>query len=534
MREANSNVVAIYDRSTFQSYTHPEYNFCMDYDDGGSHSGQFCIHNLSMISYDDWKLKTFYTTSPITNGSGGTYVQGSNDTVIVDLSTNTLYVHIQGIDYEYNISNFFKYDLGNTPLELTEWHIWGNGAEGRIAVRKPEKLTLYDEDLAQKPIPTENFTRDIRRKHYEQKDHIGNVRNTYSDLKLVNLGANTNFAIDLINTTGYYPFGMQMSARTFTNTDNFYNSQGHRYGFQGQEKDDDIKGEGNSINYKYRMHDPRIGRFFSLDPLAPSYPWNSPYAFSENRVIDGIELEGLEFLNVHAIAERKADLIIKASYEIPLGIAGVIGAGAFTVGTAGVGAAAGGATAMMLSIGEVSLGVTHLVMAFDTDYNSTIANSSTVPGLVSRAYGADESTAEIVDLGAGLVPDLLTGGIATNVIDDIAKVGKGGPSALDASLRTINRVKIVKDAYQLGNSEVSSSDINITTDFSGMGSVKRFNGFNGMNFERSIVNVSYIVRDGDTLSGIANQLNTTVENLVTRNNIPDADKIYVGQELTIQ
>ncbi len=43
------------------------------------------------------------------------------------------------------------------------------------------------------------------------------------------------------------------------------------------------------------MHDPRVGRFLSLDPLAPQYPHNSPYAFSENRVIDGIELEGAEF-----------------------------------------------------------------------------------------------------------------------------------------------------------------------------------------------------------------------------------------------
>jgi len=42
------------------------------------------------------------------------------------------------------------------------------------------------------------------------------------------------------------------------------------------------------------MHDPRIGRFFAVDPLAPKYPHNRPYAFSENRVIDGVELEGLE------------------------------------------------------------------------------------------------------------------------------------------------------------------------------------------------------------------------------------------------
>jgi RHS repeat-associated protein len=75
---------------------------------------------------------------------------------------------------------------------------------------------------------------------------------------------------------------------------NFY-----RYGFQGQEKDDEIKGEGNSINYTFRMHDPRIGRFFAIDPLFRKYPHNSPYAFSENRVIDGVELEGLEYISIH-------------------------------------------------------------------------------------------------------------------------------------------------------------------------------------------------------------------------------------------
>jgi RHS repeat-associated protein len=72
------------------------------------------------------------------------------------------------------------------------------------------------------------------------------------------------------------------------------NSSNYRYGFQGQEMDNEIKGEGNSINYTFRMHDPRVGRFFATDPLEKSYPWNSPYAFSENRVIDAVELEGLE------------------------------------------------------------------------------------------------------------------------------------------------------------------------------------------------------------------------------------------------
>ncbi len=73
-----------------------------------------------------------------------------------------------------------------------------------------------------------------------------------------------------------------------------FQSPAYRYGFQGQEKDDEIKGNGNSLNYKFRMHDPRVGRFFAVDPLSKTFPWNSPYAFSENRVVDMKELEGAE------------------------------------------------------------------------------------------------------------------------------------------------------------------------------------------------------------------------------------------------
>lgn len=69
---------------------------------------------------------------------------------------------------------------------------------------------------------------------------------------------------------------------------------GHRYGFQGQEMDKELKGEGNSLNYTLRMHDPRVGGFFAVNPLEKNYPYYSPYAFSENSVIDRVELEGFE------------------------------------------------------------------------------------------------------------------------------------------------------------------------------------------------------------------------------------------------
>jgi RHS repeat-associated protein len=80
---------------------------------------------------------------------------------------------------------------------------------------------------------------------------------------------------------------MQMKERTFA-------AQDYTYGFNGQEQDTELLG--GAVSFKYRIHDPRIGRFLSVDPLAPEYPWNSSYAFAENRVIDGIDLEGAEYM----------------------------------------------------------------------------------------------------------------------------------------------------------------------------------------------------------------------------------------------
>jgi Restriction endonuclease fold toxin 7 len=46
--------------------------------------------------------------------------------------------------------------------------------------------------------------------------------------------------------------------------------------------------------FKYRASDPQIGRLWSIDPLAESYVYNSPYALQENKFGRGVELEGLE------------------------------------------------------------------------------------------------------------------------------------------------------------------------------------------------------------------------------------------------
>ena len=69
---------------------------------------------------------------------------------------------------------------------------------------------------------------------------------------------------------------------------------GYRYFFNGQEADNEVLGDGALHAFEYRMHDTRIGRFWSVDPLAGKFPWNSSYAFAENSPIGFLELEGLE------------------------------------------------------------------------------------------------------------------------------------------------------------------------------------------------------------------------------------------------
>ena len=68
----------------------------------------------------------------------------------------------------------------------------------------------------------------------------------------------------------------------------------YRYGFNGKENDDDVKGIGNQQDYGMRIYDPRLGRFLSVDPLMHEYPWNSTYAFAENDPINFIDIDGAE------------------------------------------------------------------------------------------------------------------------------------------------------------------------------------------------------------------------------------------------
>src|SRR5262245_55546112 len=77
--------------------------------------------------------------------------------------------------------------------------------------------------------------------------------------------------------------------------DRKYNGPNYRFGFNGKESDNEVKGFWNELDYGLRISDPRLGRFLSLDPLIKKYPELTPYQFASNRPIDGTDIDGSEF-----------------------------------------------------------------------------------------------------------------------------------------------------------------------------------------------------------------------------------------------
>jgi RHS repeat-associated protein len=68
----------------------------------------------------------------------------------------------------------------------------------------------------------------------------------------------------------------------------------YRYGFNGKENDNEVKGTGNQQDYGMRIYDPRLGRFLSGDLLTQNYPGLTPYQYASNTPIAAIDIDGLE------------------------------------------------------------------------------------------------------------------------------------------------------------------------------------------------------------------------------------------------
>lgn len=137
---------------------------------------------------------------------------------------------------------------------------------------------MANECIAQ--IVNVSYTRNT--KQYELTNHLGNVLATISDSKKV-----VSNEVTILTTSDYYAFGMEIKERSYSLDEVF------RYGYNGKENDRDW-GTGLIQDYGFRLYNPAVARFLSVDPLSPEYPWYTPYQFAGNKPIQFIDLDGLE------------------------------------------------------------------------------------------------------------------------------------------------------------------------------------------------------------------------------------------------
>jgi len=96
----------------------------------------------------------------------------------------------------------------------------------------------------------------------------------------------------------------------------------YRFGFNGKENDDEVKGEGNQQDYGLRIYDPRIGRFLSVDPLTRDCPMLTPYQYASNTPIQAIDLDGLEGVQyLETQTDKDGNPVIKRVVEVDVHVA---------------------------------------------------------------------------------------------------------------------------------------------------------------------------------------------------------------------
>ncbi|MBP2834248.1 hypothetical protein J8281_18775 [Aquimarina sp. U1-2] len=133
---------------------------------------------------------------------------------------------------------------------------------------------------------------------YEHKDIWNNTRITYADNdhdgKIdftrggTDIDGDGDYHEEIRREQNYYPFGMTWQGINST----IRNAPNSLKTFQGQELTEDLGL--NTHEWRYRMSDRSIGRFWQIDPLSEDYVHNATYAFQENKMGMGRELEGLE------------------------------------------------------------------------------------------------------------------------------------------------------------------------------------------------------------------------------------------------
>ena len=220
------------------------------------------------------------------NTSGNDYQYDANGNITIDKNkkiTNIKYNHLNlPIQVTINDKNIdYKYDATGMKLSKTVEGVTTQYTRGYIYENNTLQFFNHPEGYV-KPDNTGKFDY-----VYQYKDHLGNVRLSYTDN---NKDGVIDAATEIIEESNYYPFGLKHKG--YNNiTSSLGNSVAQKFGFGGKEHQDEL-GLG-WIDITARNYDAALGRWMNIDPLAEDMRRHSPYNYAFNNPIRFIDPDGM-------------------------------------------------------------------------------------------------------------------------------------------------------------------------------------------------------------------------------------------------
>ena len=250
------------------------------------------------------------------NNSGDDYTYDANGNMLSDANkgiTSITYNHLNlptNVNFESG-SIFYVYSADGVKLSKS---IEEDDEQGDITQYAGNYIYVEDEISAKLQFfnHTEGYVKvdDTGEFHYiyQYKDHLGNVRLSYTD-------NDNNGTIDpaneIVEESNYYPFGLKHKGYNNV-TSSLGNSTAQKFGYNGKELEEGLGLD--LLEYGARMFDPVIARFTSIDPKSENYYAWSTYHYAANSPMLYIDKNG-EGWGLLIKVVKKAYKVAKKAYK---------------------------------------------------------------------------------------------------------------------------------------------------------------------------------------------------------------------------
>ena len=167
--------------------------------------------------------------------------------------------------YQKTIANNYLYNVGCKRLDTDFFNFLEVATSEKRCAQKKNRIRALDYI-------------------YQYKDHLQNVRLSYSDS---NNDGSINPANEIREENSYYPFGLKMKG-----FNNVVTGRDHKYGYGNKEEQLELGLDW--IDITARNYDPALGRWMNIDPLADAKGQihNTPYGYAMNNPIHYTDPDG--------------------------------------------------------------------------------------------------------------------------------------------------------------------------------------------------------------------------------------------------